>query len=150
MPLIRLSPIAETLGVEEEERQLVDGTYTVTIIPDAGHQNSAGRISGGVLATLLDDTMARFLAHVLGVQSMMTLSLTVNYLQAVSVGQMLTVSVAISRTGDKISYAEGIIECDNALVARAIGTFGHAGPRFRNPKVQPEGDPQQSAVGPSV
>ncbi len=146
MSLIKLSPIAETCGVEE--RQLTHESYSVAAAPTKDHANSSGKVSGGLLATLLDDTMARYLAHVLGVQSMMTLSLTVHYLSAVHVGNILAISVRISRKGDKISYAEGTIECGGNVVAQAIGTFGHAGPRFRNlGEHAGEKSEQASAVG---
>ena len=142
MALIKLSPIAETLGVQE--CQLTDDVYVVTAVPAGDYKNSTGRISGGFLATLLDDTMARYLAHVLGIQSIMTLSLAVQYLDAAYAGGTLTVSVHISRTGDKISYAKGTIEHEGKVVAQAIGTFGHAGPRFRNTEMYSGEDHQRA------
>ena len=90
------------------------------------HMNRTGRLHGGVLATLLDTTMGYSGVHAAGgsgPRSCVTLSLTVNFVGAVSAGR-LTIEARRTGGGKTIFFAEGEIRDDAGhLIATATGSF---------------------------
>ena len=95
-----------------------------TIQPE--HMNRTGRLHGGVVATLLDTTMGYSGVHGdgdAGPRSCVTLSLTVNFVGAVSEGR-LTIEARRTGGGKTIFFAEGNVrDAAGNLIATATGSF---------------------------
>jgi uncharacterized protein (TIGR00369 family) len=90
------------------------------------HMNRTGRLHGGVVATLLDTTMGYSGVHAdsgAGPRSCVTLSLTVNFVGAVSEGR-LTIDARRTGGGKTIFFAEGNVrDAAGNLIATATGSF---------------------------
>ncbi|MFH1235759.1 MAG: hotdog domain-containing protein [Parcubacteria group bacterium] len=127
--LIPLSPIARMFGVSEVG--LTDTGYTVISVPSADVANCMGRVSGGYLAMILDDTMSRHLTHVLGTHVAFTITLAVQFPEGASVGDTLLVTTRVLRTGDKVSFMEGTVTCGPKILTTASASFGNAVPCSR-------------------
>ena len=127
--LIPLSPIARMFGVSEVG--LTDTEYTVTSVPSADVANCMGRVSGGYLAMILDDTMSRHLTKVLGLHVAFTITLTVQFPDGAAVGDTLMVTTRVVRTGNKVSFMEGTVRRGSRTLTTATASFGNAVPRSR-------------------
>ncbi|XXJ21484.1 PaaI family thioesterase [Desulfovibrio caledoniensis] len=84
----------------------------------------AGMVAGGVLATLLDETMAH---AVLGGnepgQRTTTVDLSVSYLRAVRPGSGLTCEARVIKRGGRVLFVEATASSDDREVARATASF---------------------------
>ena len=88
------------------------------------HTNGRGLIHGGLIATLADNAMGHSCAHVMdGVSSLVTIGLAVDFMGSAKVGQWLAVETDVIRTGSTICFAQSLIKADDAIIARANGTF---------------------------
>ena len=96
------------------------------------HMNRTGRLHGGVVATLLDTTMGYSGVHPdgsSGARSCVTLSLTVNFVGAVSEGR-LTIEARRTGGGKTIFFAEGNVrDAAGNLIATATGSFRYITPK---------------------
>ncbi|MDE3228623.1 MAG: PaaI family thioesterase, partial [Chloroflexota bacterium] len=94
------------------------------ITPDERFQGFPGVLHGGVLATMLDETLSR--AAVFAGKWMMTARLELRYRRAAPVGQTLRVAARPTRVRSRMVSATGAITLasDPAVVyAEAEGTF---------------------------
>jgi uncharacterized protein (TIGR00369 family) len=88
------------------------------------HTNGRGRIHGGLIAALADNTMGYSCAHALGwASSLITISLAVDYVGNGEIGQWLSVEGDVIKTGSTICFAQSLIRVDDTIIARANGTF---------------------------
>jgi uncharacterized protein (TIGR00369 family) len=88
------------------------------------HTNARGLIHGGLIAALADNAMGYSCAQATGwVSSFVTISLSVDFIGAAEIGQWLAVESDVIRTGNTICFARSLIKADNAVIARANGTF---------------------------
>jgi len=88
------------------------------------HTNGRGLIHGGLIATLADNAMGHSCAHVMGsASSLVTIGLAVDFIGTAQVGQWLAVESDVIRTGSTICFAQSLIKADDAVIARANGTF---------------------------
>ena len=88
------------------------------------HTNSRGLIHGGLIASLADNAMGYSCALVMGwTTSLVTISLAVDYAGTAEIGQWLAVESDVIKTGSTICFAQSLIKADDAVVARANGTF---------------------------
>jgi len=55
--------------------------------------------------------------------SLVTISLAVDFTGSAQVGQWLAVEPEVVRTGSTICFAQSFIKADDAVIARANGTF---------------------------
>ena len=55
--------------------------------------------------------------------SFVTISLSVDYVGAAEIGQWLAVESEVIKTGSTICFAQCLIKADDAVIARASGTF---------------------------
>jgi acyl-coenzyme A thioesterase PaaI-like protein len=58
-----------------------------------------------------------------GVSSLVTISLAVDFVGTAQVGQWLAVETDVIKTGSTICFAQSLIKADDAVIARANGTF---------------------------
>lgn len=88
------------------------------------HTNSRGLIHGGLIASLADNAMGYSCALVMGwTTSLVTISLAVDYVGSAEIGQWLAVESEVIKTGGTICFAQSLIKADDAVIARANGTF---------------------------
>jgi len=55
--------------------------------------------------------------------SLVTISLAVDYVGSGQIGQWLAVESMVIKTGSTICFAQSLIKADDAIIARANGTF---------------------------
>jgi uncharacterized protein (TIGR00369 family) len=88
------------------------------------HTNARGLIHGGLIASLADNAMGYSCAQATGWRSsFVTISLAVDFTGAAAIGQWLAVESEVIRTGSTICFAQCLVTADEALIARASGTF---------------------------
>jgi uncharacterized protein (TIGR00369 family) len=88
------------------------------------HTNARGLIHGGLIASLADNAMGYSCAQAMGwASSLVTISLAVDFVGSAEIGQWLAVESGVIRTGSTICFAQSLIKADDAVIARANGTF---------------------------
>jgi uncharacterized protein (TIGR00369 family) len=88
------------------------------------HTNARGRIHGGLIAALADNTMGYTCAQALGwASSLVTVGLAVDYVGNGEIGQWLSVEGGVIKAGQTLCFATSLIRLDEIVIARANGTF---------------------------
>ena len=88
------------------------------------HTNARGLIPGGLLAALADNAMGYSCAQATEwITSFVTISLAVDFTGSAEIGQWLAVESDVIKTGSTICFAQSLIKADDAVIARASGTF---------------------------
>ena len=121
-PHFRKSPFTdpwEPLYSKKTERAVVMGLRLAK-----PHTNARGLIHGGLIASLADNAMGYSCAQAMGwASSLVTISLAVDYVGSGQIGQWLAVESMVIKTGSTICFAQSLIKADDAIIARANGTF---------------------------
>ena len=121
-PHFRKSPFTdpwEPLYAKKTETAVILGLRLAT-----PHTNGRGLIHGGLIASLADNAMGYSCAQATGwATSFVTISLAVDYVGSAKVGQWLAVESDVIKTGSTICFAQCLIKADDAVIARANGTF---------------------------
>jgi uncharacterized protein (TIGR00369 family) len=121
-PHFRKSPFTdpwEPLYSKRSERAVILGLRLAK-----AHTNARGLIHGGLMAALADNAMGYSCAQATGWRSsFVTISLAVDFTGSADIGQWLAVESEVIRTGSTICFAQCLVKADDALVARANGTF---------------------------
>ena len=88
------------------------------------HTNARGLIHGGLIAALADNAMGYSCAQAMGwASSLVTISLAIDFVGSAEIGQWLSIDSEVIRTGSTICFAQSLIKADEAVIARASGTF---------------------------
>jgi uncharacterized protein (TIGR00369 family) len=88
------------------------------------HTNGRGLIHGGLIAALADNAMGYSCAQATGwTTTFVTISLVVDFVGTAEIGQWCTVESEVIKTGRTICFAQSLIKADDAVIARANGTF---------------------------
>src|SRR5262249_30210294 len=88
------------------------------------HTNGRGLIHGGLIASLADNAMGYSCAQATNwTTSFVTVSLAVDYVGSAGIGQWLAAESDVLRTGSTLCFAQCLVKADNAVIARASGTF---------------------------
>ena len=121
-PHFRKSPFTdpwEPLYSRRTERAVILGLRLAK-----AHTNARGLIHGGLMAALADNAMGYSCAQATGWRSsFVTISLAVDFTGSAEIGQWLAVESEVIRTGSTICFAQCLVKADDAVVARANGTF---------------------------
>ena len=121
-PHFRKSPFTdpwEPLYSRRTERAVILGLRLAK-----AHTNARGLIHGGLMAALADNAMGYSCAQATGWRSsFVTISLAVDFTGSADIGQWLAVESEVIRTGSTICFAQCLVRADDAVVARANGTF---------------------------
>jgi len=80
------------------------------------HTNARGLIHGGLIASLADNAMDWAV-------SLVTIGLAVDFVGSAQLGQWLAIEPDVIKTGSTICFAQSLIKADDAVIARANGTF---------------------------
>jgi uncharacterized protein (TIGR00369 family) len=88
------------------------------------HTNGRGLIHGGLIAALADNAMGYSCAQATGwTTTFVTISLAIDFVGTAEIGQWCTVESEVIKTGRTICFAQSLIKADDAVIARANGTF---------------------------
>jgi uncharacterized protein (TIGR00369 family) len=88
------------------------------------HTNARGLIHGGLIASLADNAMGYSCAQATAWRtSFVTISLAIDFTGSADIGQWLAVESDVIRTGSTICFAQCLVKADDAVIARASGTF---------------------------
>jgi uncharacterized protein (TIGR00369 family) len=121
-PHFRSSPFTdpwEPLYSKKIEKAVILGLRLAT-----PHTNARGLIHGGLIASLADNAMGYSCAQATGWStSFVTVSLAVDYVGSARIGQWLAVESDVIKTGSTLCFAQSLIKADDAVIARANGTF---------------------------
>ena len=118
----RKSPLTEPWE-PLSSRRTQDGV-TLALRAGEAHCNGRGFVHGGLIASLVDNAMGLSCAEVLGEgHSLVTASLTVNYLGSAQRGQWVTFASPSRKLGGTLCFTEGLVLADGAPCATASGVF---------------------------
>jgi uncharacterized protein (TIGR00369 family) len=88
------------------------------------HTNARGFVHGGLIAALTDKAMGHSCGHKMGgVHSLVTVSMAIDFISSAQIGQWLTVETEVIKTGSTLCFAQCFVKADDAVIARANGTF---------------------------
>jgi len=88
------------------------------------HTNSRGLVHGGLIAALADNAMGYSCAQAMDwTSSLVTISLSVDFVASGQIGQWLAIGTEVIRTGSTICFAQSLIKADDVVIARANATF---------------------------
>jgi len=90
----------------------------------APHTNARGFVHGGLIAALADKAMGHSCGHKLrGAHSLVTVSMSIDFISSAQIGQWLTVETDVIKTGSTLCFAQCFVKADGIVIARANGTF---------------------------
>ncbi len=88
------------------------------------HTNARGFVHGGLIAAMTDKAMGHSCAHKMhGAHSLVTVSMSIDFISSAQVGQWLAVETDVIKTGSTICFAQCLVRADDIIIARANGTF---------------------------
>ena len=119
---LKISPFGKHLGVEVVE--VGDGRARIRLPFRAELTNPAGKLHGGVIATLADSAMAMAVGSVLGVPGRhSTVKLEIKYKAPVTAGEIIAEAIVRQRK-PTVFLGEAVIrDGSNQVVAKATATF---------------------------
>jgi len=121
-PLFRKSPLTEPwepLYAKKTDKAVVIGLRLAR-----PHTNGRGLIHGGLIAALADNAMGYSCAQATDwITSFVTVSLTVDFAGSAEIGQWCSFESDVIKTGKTICFAQCLVKADDAVIARASGTF---------------------------
>ena len=121
-PLSRKSPLTEPW--EPLYAQKTDKAVIIGLRLAKPHTNGRGLIHGGLIAALADNAMGYSCALVTNwTTSFVTVSLSVDFVGSAEIGQWCAIESDVIKTGKTICFAQCLIKADDAVIARASGTF---------------------------
>ena len=118
----RRSPLTEPwepIYSKKMERAVIIGLWLAE-----PHTNSRGLIHGGLIAALADNAMG-LSCSVASAEplSLLTISLSIDYLASARIGQWLQVDTTFVKAGRSIAFAQCFVNADGVACARGNATF---------------------------
>ena len=121
-PHFRKSPFTEPWEPLYSKR--TDRSVIIGLRLAKPHTNGRGLTHGGLIASLADNAMGYSCAQATDwTTSFVTISLAVDYVGSAQIGQWLAVESDVIKTGSTICFVQSLIKADDAVIARANGTF---------------------------
>ncbi|HEX7881472.1 MAG TPA: PaaI family thioesterase [Afipia sp.] len=87
------------------------------------HTNSRGLIHGGLIAALADNAMGLSCSLKGGLEGIVTINLSVDFLGSAKIGQWLAFKTDFIKIGGSICFAQCFVTADGEPCARANATF---------------------------
>jgi uncharacterized protein (TIGR00369 family) len=88
------------------------------------HTNARGFAHGGLIAALADKAMGHSCGRKMrGATSLVTVSMSVDFISSGQIGQWLTIETDVIKTGTTICFAQCFAKADDVVIARANATF---------------------------
>ena len=105
-------------------RRLAGDTVILGLRAGAAHCNSRGFVHGGLISTLADNAMGLSCVRRLGeVSSLVTVSLTVDFLGSALTGQWLEFDTVFVKPGGTLCFTQAFVTADGQPCARANAVF---------------------------
>ncbi|MHC4052392.1 PaaI family thioesterase [Bradyrhizobium sp. 25ACV] len=121
-PLFRKSPLTEPW--EPLYSKNTDKAVIIGLRLARPHTNGRGLIHGGLIAALADNAMGYSCALATNwTTSFVTVSLSVDFAGSAEIGQWCSIESDVIKTGKTICFAQCLVKADDAVIARASGTF---------------------------
>ena len=121
-PLFRKSPLTEPW--EPLYSKTTDKAVIIGLRLARPHTNGRGLIHGGLITALADNAMGYSCALATNwTTSFVTVSLSVDFVGSAEIGQWCSIESEVIKTGKTICFAQCLIKADDAVIARASGTF---------------------------
>ena len=128
------SPFVRMIGAKFEEWR--EGYVRMSLVVEEKHTNPNGIMHGGVLTTLMDETLGAVVASVRGVDVMRaaphaTVEMNVSFLAGAGPGEEIIVEGRALKVGRSVAFgeAEARRRGSDDLIAKGRFTFVIAGPR---------------------
>jgi acyl-coenzyme A thioesterase PaaI-like protein len=124
----------------------IDGTVRIGLRAATAHANGRGFVHGGLIAALADNAMGLSCGEQLRAKaggdavSLLTVSLTLDFLGTAQVGQWLEIRPSVLKAGHRLCFAQALVLADEAPCARANATFV---PALRGPGGARQNDRQE-------
>lgn len=119
---IPLPRVAQTLGVKIKNVDSKKGTIAIEYDGKAEFTNPMGNIQGGIMAAMLDDTMALALMATLEKKEIApTLEMKINFIAPAEPGALLGRGRVVSK-GNRVCVVDGELFQNQKLVARSSAT----------------------------
>jgi uncharacterized protein (TIGR00369 family) len=97
---------------------------TLAIRASAAHANSRGFVHGGLITALADNAMGLSCGQAVGnTASLVTVSLTIDFVGSAKVGEWLEIRSEVLKTGKSLCFASALVLADDSVCARASGVF---------------------------
>ena len=88
------------------------------------HTNARGFVHGGLIAAMTDKAMGHSCGHKMGgTHSLVTVSMSIDFISSAQIGQWLTVETDVIKTGSTLCFAQCFVKADDVVIARANATF---------------------------
>lgn len=122
-PHFRRSPLTDPWEPLYSRR--TDAAVIMGLRAGPAHVNSRGFVHGGLIAALADNAMGLSCAARLGSDggSLVTVSLSLDYLGAAQQGQWLSFETEYVKAGGTLCFAQAFVRADGVECARANATF---------------------------
>jgi uncharacterized protein (TIGR00369 family) len=106
------------------EKTTADAVFFGLYLRDA-HTNRRGLIHGGVIAALADKAMGHSCGHKMRAlnASLVTVSLSLDYISTAKIGQWLTVETDVIKTGKTLCFTQCLVKADGEVIARGNASF---------------------------
>jgi len=100
------------------------GVVSIGFRAAEAHGNSRGFVHGGLIMALTDAAMGLSCGETLGdVTGLVTVSLAVDFLGSVNLGQWVEITPKVNRAGGRLCFAEALVTADGEPCAKAHATF---------------------------
>ena len=121
-PHDRKSPV--TAPWEPLYRRLSGDTVVLGVRAREAHCNGRGFVHGGLISALADNAMGLSAVRRMGeVASLVTVSLTVDFLGSAHVGQWLEFDTMFVKPGGTLAFTQAFVTADGQPCARANAVF---------------------------
>lgn len=104
-----------------------DGLIEIGLQTDERHKNLGGITHGGVIMTLIDRAIGLNCRMQAPGKKMVTASLTTHFVSAVFIGDFLTVTCILRKTGRRNIFADAEVRVNERLVATGTGLWVQVG-----------------------
>lgn len=128
------SPFVQMIGAKFEEWR--EGYVRMSLVVEEKHTNPNGVMHGGVLTTLMDETLGAVIASVRGMDVMRaaphaTVEMNVSFLTGARPGEEIVVEGRALKVGRSVAFgeAEARRRGSDELIAKGRFTYVIAGPR---------------------
>ena len=119
----RPSPVTDVW--EPIYEKTTDNAVVLGLYLREAHTNRRGLIHGGVIAALADKAMGHSCGYKMGAAqySLVTVSLSLDYIASANIGQWLTVESDVIKTGKTLCFAQCLVKADGEVIARGNASF---------------------------
>lgn len=109
----------------------VGPAYEAKLEAQPRHRNFSGVVHGGLTMTLLDRVVGMNIRHQLNVPKSVTVSLTVNFIGSIAIGDTVVARCMFRKVGKKTIFVDAEAWVGDTLVATATGVYQKVSPETK-------------------